>query len=86
MNGETGEKLDSLGPRTAALVRIAALISVDSDSSALRCAIDEGIAAGVDDTELVQAVVIMAPLIGIGRMSSALPNLMAALDVEIIDG
>lgn len=38
MSGETSEMLDSLDPRTAALVRIGALIGVGSDSSALRWA------------------------------------------------
>lgn len=76
--------LNSLDPRTAALLRIGALICDASDSSAWRWAIDEAIAAGVEDTDVVHTVMIMAPLIGVGRVTSALPKLLAALDIDVV--
>ncbi len=74
-----------LEPRTASLVRIAALLSVDSDPSTFQWATELGLAAGADDDDLIDTLVIIAPIIGIARLTSALPHLMSALGVEIVE-
>jgi 4-carboxymuconolactone decarboxylase len=74
-----------LDPRTAALVRIAVLLSMDSDEQAIRWAIDDGIAAGVEDTELLEAFVILAPVLGTGRLTSALTKLLSALEIDLFE-
>lgn len=85
MSGDLSEAMESLDPRTAALVRIAALLSVDSDPSAFRWAVDIGVAAGLEDSEIIHALILVAPIVGTGRITSAIPALLAALDVDFLD-
>ncbi len=79
------ENLVTLDARCASLVRIAALLSVDSDPSTFEWAVDQGIASGLDDDSLVDALRVVAPIIGVARFTSTLPRLMAALHIEIIE-
>lgn len=83
MSGDLAEETTSA--RAAALVRIAALLSVDSDPATFRWAVEESIAAGVEDDELYDLVVVVAPIIGMARLTSSLPQLMAALDLDVLD-
>lgn len=76
----------SLNDRCAALVRIAALVSVDSDPSTFQWAVDLGIAAGLDDESIFDALMVIAPVIGVARLTSTLPRLMTALNIEIVEG
>ena len=85
MSGELDAK-GSLDPRTAALVRIAILLGVDSDPATFMWAVELAMAAGVDDVDLFNTMVAAAPIIGIARLTAALPNFMAALDLEVVDG
>lgn len=75
----------ALDARCAALVRIAALVSVDSDPSTFEWAVDLGIASGLDDDAIFDAVMLIAPVIGVAKLSSTLPRLMSALDIEPVD-
>jgi 4-carboxymuconolactone decarboxylase len=84
MSGELAEK-DSLDPRTGALVRIAILLGVDSNPATFMWAVELAMAAGVDDADLFNTLVAAAPIIGIARLTAALPHLMAALDLEVVD-
>lgn len=85
MSGAISERA-SLDARTAALVRITALVSVDSDPSTFQWAAELGLAAGLDDGEVFDALVIVAPIIGMARLTAALPSLMSALDLEVLEG
>jgi hypothetical protein len=78
--------IEVLGDRDAALIRVAVLLSIDSDPSTLRWAIEDGVAAGIDDAEIFDLLQVVAPIIGMGRLGAALPDLMAALDLEIVEG
>lgn len=77
--------LQVLDERCAALVRIAALVSVDSDPSTFQWAVDLGVAAGLDDDSIFDALMVIAPVIGVARLTSTLPLLMEALGIEIIE-
>ena len=79
------DTLPALDARCAALVRIAALLSVDSDPSTFEWAVDEGIAGGLDDDAIFDALLVIAPVIGMARLTSTLPRLMAALDIDIVE-
>lgn len=88
MNRVLSGDLDShttLDTRTEALLRIAALLSVDSDTATFRWAVDLATAAGVDDDEIVSGLVTVAPIIGLARLNSSLPRLFEALDLELVD-
>lgn len=84
MAGES-ENLKALDERCASLVRIATLLSVDSDPSTFEWAVDQGIASGLDDDCIVDALRVVAPIIGVARLTSTLPRLMAALGLEVIE-
>lgn len=79
------EVLPGLDARCASLVRIAALLSVDSDPSTFRWAVDLGIASGLDDDSLFDAILVVAPLIGVARLTTTLPRLMSALDIDVVE-
>lgn len=84
MSNGSGET-SSLEPRTEALVRIITLLSVDSDEATLRWAVDLGLAAGVEDIDIFSALLVVAPLIGSARLTSALGHLMNALELELLE-
>jgi 4-carboxymuconolactone decarboxylase len=84
MSSELGD-VDTLDPRTAVLVRIAALLSVDADPATFQWAVELGIAAGVDDGDVYRTLVVVAPIIGMARLTSSLPHLLAAFDLDIIE-
>lgn len=79
------DALPVLDARCAALVRIAALVSVDSDPTTFDWAVDAGIASGLDDDAIFDALLVIAPVIGVARLASTLPRLMAALDIDIVE-
>ena len=76
----------SLDQRTTALIRIAILLGVDSDPATFKWAVELAMAAGVDDADLFETLVAAAPIIGIARLTAALPHFMAALELEVVDG
>jgi len=84
MGGDLAAR-SSLDARTLALVRVAALVSIDSDASTFRWAMDLAHAAGVDDTEVFDTLISVAPIVGIARLTSAIPHVLAAFDLEVID-
>ncbi len=84
MAGESDD-LTALDARCASLVRIATLLSVDSDPSTFEWAVDQGIASGLDDDTIVDALHVVAPIIGVAKFTSTLPRLMSALGLEIIE-
>jgi alkylhydroperoxidase/carboxymuconolactone decarboxylase family protein YurZ len=75
----------SIDARAVALMRLVALLTVDSDPATFRWAIDVGVAAGVEDGEIFDALMAVAPIIGTARLNSALPHLMEALDLDVLD-
>jgi len=80
-----GDALTTLDARCAALVRIAALLSVDSDPSTFEWAVDLGIASGLDDDSIFDAVCVIASVIGVARLTSTLPRLMSAMGIEVVE-
>ncbi len=81
-----GNSQPALDQRCAALVRIVSLASVDSDASTFEWAVDLGIAAGLDDESIFDALLVIAPIIGVARLTSSLPHVLAALDIDVIEG
>lgn len=80
------DEFQCLDSRTKALLRIAALVSVAPDSTSFPWAVDLALAAGVDDEQVFQALIVVAPIVGQARMSASLPHLMDALELEVLEG
>lgn len=71
-----------LAPRTAALVRIGALIAASAPAPSVRSAIDGAIAAGVTVRQIVAVLDGSVALVGLPRAVAAAPRIAAALGCD----
>ena len=71
-----------LDDKNQALVRLAALVALDSDTASLQSGVDVAHAAGAADEEIIETVLVIAPIVGTARISSAHPRLAAVLRRE----
>jgi alkylhydroperoxidase/carboxymuconolactone decarboxylase family protein YurZ len=74
-----GELSTTLGAGTTALVGIAALVAIEAEATSYQVAVDNAHAAGVEDEEIIETVITLLPLVGTGRLESALRGLGVAL-------
>jgi 4-carboxymuconolactone decarboxylase len=72
-----------LDARTAALVRVAALVASESSLSSYQWAVDGALAAGATDDDIVDVVTTVAPVVGLARAASAAPSLALALGYDV---
>ena len=71
-----------LDAKNRALVKLAALVALDSETASLQAGVDVAHAAGAADEEIVETVLVIAPIVGTTRISSANPRLAALLRRE----
>lgn len=73
-----------LDPRTEALLRVAALVSLDAPQSSYRAPIADAIAAGARLEDFYAVLSAIAPDVGSARVVSAAPRIatLAGYDVE----
>ncbi|WP_164861702.1 carboxymuconolactone decarboxylase family protein [Microbacterium sp. CPCC 204701] len=71
-----------LDRRTAALVRLGALIAASAPTASMRSAVDEAITAGVSVSEIVGVLDGMVSISGLPRAVAAAPRIAAALGYE----
>jgi 4-carboxymuconolactone decarboxylase len=74
--------VSGLDARTHALVRVAALIAAESAQASHSWAVDAALAAGASDDDIVDVLAAVAPIIGLARLSTAVPQLALALDAD----
>jgi alkylhydroperoxidase/carboxymuconolactone decarboxylase family protein YurZ len=74
-----------LDPKTTALVRLAALLSIGAATSSCRAAVECANAAGATDAEIVGVLVAVAPAVGGARVVGAAPRLALAIDYDVED-
>ena len=74
---------DGLDHKICALARIAALIASNSAVSSYQWAIDDAIANGATDAEIVGVLQSVAPIVGLARVASAAPGLALALGYDV---
>jgi len=72
----------TLDQRTAALVRIAALIALDAGESLYDAAIDAAHLAGAEDEDILGVAAAIRPLVGSVRSDAAVPMLPSDLGGE----
>jgi len=65
--------------RTAALVRIAALIAVGAPDASMRAAVDDAIAAGVESDEIIAVLDGLVGIVGLPRAVAQAPRIAHAL-------
>ena len=74
----------SLGDKTRALARLAALIALDSAPASYQWGVAAAHASGATDDEIVGVLAAVSPIVGAARTAAAAPELAAAIG-EAID-
>jgi len=68
-----------LDPKTAALVRVGALVAIGSPGVCLEWGTTRALAAGATEDEITGVLLAIAPVAGLGRVTGAVPGVAAAL-------
>ncbi|KRC62332.1 hypothetical protein ASE14_00315 [Agromyces sp. Root81] len=74
---------DALDRRLVALVRISALCAVGAPTPSIRAEVDAAVTAGVSETEIIDVLAVIVPIIGMPRAVSAAPKVAVALGYDI---
>ena len=72
-----------LDPKTAALVRVAALVAAGSPGVCLEWSTTRALAAGATEDEITGVLLAVAPVAGLGRVTGAVPDVAAALGYDV---
>jgi 4-carboxymuconolactone decarboxylase len=72
-----------LDPKTAALVRVGALAAIGSPPVCLEWSTTRALAAGATEDEIIDVLLAIAPVIGLGRIVGAAPGVADALGYDI---
>ena len=72
-----------LDRKTCALTRVAAPIASDSRVASYQWAIDTAMAEGATEAEILDVLLIVAPIVGLARVTSAAPDLALALGYDV---
>jgi len=80
-----GGSLDAEGldPKTRALVRLGALLALDSATASYQWCVDDAVDAGATVGEVVGTLVAVAPAVGLARLVSATPKLALAIGYDV---
>jgi 4-carboxymuconolactone decarboxylase len=78
-----GPASGALDLKTAALVRLAALLSIGAATASCRAAVGLATAAGATEEELAGVLVAIAPAVGAARLVTAAPRLALAIDYDL---
>lgn len=72
-----------LDPKTHALVRLGALIALQSSYSSYDWSVAAATAAGAADEEVVAVLVALVPVVGVARVNSAAAHIATAVGIDI---
>jgi 4-carboxymuconolactone decarboxylase len=73
----------ALDPKTSALLRVAALVAIGSSAVCLEWSAARAMAAGATEGEIADVLLAIAPVAGLGRVVSAVPDLALALGYDV---
>ena len=82
-DGEGVEPFPTLDPKTHALVRLGALISLGAPTTCYRFTIEVAYAAGAREEEILGVLAAVAPAAGLARLVDAAPGLALALGYDV---
>jgi len=74
---------EGLDPKTRALVRLGALLALDSATASYQWCVDDALGAGATVKEVVSALIAVAPAVGLARLVSATPKLALAIGYDV---
>jgi 4-carboxymuconolactone decarboxylase len=72
-----------LDSKTAALVRVGALVAIGSPPVCLEWSTAWALAAGAANDEITGVLLAIAPVAGLGRVTGAVPDIAAALGYDL---
>ena len=72
-----------LDAKTAALVRVGALVAIGSPGVCLEWVTTRALAAGASEEEVTDVLLAIAPVAGLGRVTGAVPDVAAALGYDV---
>jgi 4-carboxymuconolactone decarboxylase len=75
--------LSALDPTVTALIRVAGLISVDAPQASLSWSVSEALERGATPSDVIGALLAIAPAIGTARVVASAPRLALALGWDI---
>jgi alkylhydroperoxidase/carboxymuconolactone decarboxylase family protein YurZ len=81
--GKTAPGSPELDDKTAALVRLGALVALDAAPISYRQATDMAFGAGATPDEVVASLIAVAPAVGLARLVSATPRLALAAGYDV---
>jgi 4-carboxymuconolactone decarboxylase len=73
----------ALDPKVAALVRVGALAAMGSPEVCLEWSTSKALAAGATEEEVTGVLLAVAPVIGLGRLVTAVPGVAGGLGYDI---
>jgi 4-carboxymuconolactone decarboxylase len=75
--------VQALDPKTAALVRVGVLAAIGAPEVCLEWSSGQALAAGASEDEITSVLLVIAPVIGLGRMVGAAPGVAGAFGYDI---
>ena len=81
--GQDTVEISRLDPKTHALVRLAALVAVDSGQGSYNASVEVALASGASLDEIVGILIAVAPAVGLGRVVAAAPELGLAIGYDV---
>ena len=80
LNRGQGSALDA---KTAALLQVAASVALGSSAICLQWSAARALAAGATEDEIAGVLLAIAPVAGLGRVVSAVPDVAEALEFDV---
>lgn len=81
--GLTLARARALDSKTAALVRVGALVAIGSPAVCLEWASTRALAAGATEDEVIDVLLAIAPMAGLSRVVSAVPGVADAFGYDV---
>jgi alkylhydroperoxidase/carboxymuconolactone decarboxylase family protein YurZ len=75
--------ISALDPKTAALLRVGAAVAIGSPAACLQWSTGRALAAGAGEDEIADVLLAIAPVAGLGRVTTAAPHVATALEYDI---
>jgi 4-carboxymuconolactone decarboxylase len=72
-----------LDPKLEVFAQLAALLALGGATTSLRAAVQRAVDAGANESEIVEVLVAIGPVVGFARVVAAAPRLAAALGYDL---
>ena len=76
-------KTSALDPKTAALLQVGVAVAIGSPAVSLEWSASRALAAGASEDEIADVLPAIAPVVGLGRVVAAAPDVATALGYDI---